>query len=108
MPLAGQVEVASEISAELPTPMTSLSRHSDVVVEQHGIAASVTPLTNISPLGQKWRHLEQRSPCSFFQSWTWIGTWLSQLPKSLELYLLKVVDGGQVIGLAVFVARTLM
>ena len=79
----------------------------DVVVEQHGIAASVTPLTNIGPLEQKWRHLEQRSSCSFFQSWTWIGTWLSQLPKSVALYLLEVVDADRVIGLAVFGARTL-
>ena len=88
--------------------MTTLATHSDGVVERHGIAASVTPLTGIGPLGQKWRHLEQRSSCSFFQSWTWIGTWLSCLPRSVELYLLEVVDGDRVIGLAVFGARTLV
>ena len=68
----------------------------------------MTPLTTIGPLGHKWRQLEQRSSCSFFQSWTWIGTWLSQLPKSVALYLLEVVDGDRVIGLAVFGARTLV
>lgn len=78
------------------------------MIEQQGIAASVTPLTAIGPLGHKWRQLEQRSSCSFFQSWTWIGTWLSQLPKSAELYLLEVVDGDRVIGLAVLGARTLV
>lgn len=68
----------------------------------------MAPLTTIGPLGLKWRQLEQRSSCSFFQSWTWIGTWLSQLPKSVELYLLEVVDGDRVIGLAVFGARTVV
>ena len=82
--------------------------HSDVVMERQGITASVTPLTAIGPLGHKWRQLEQRSSCSFFQSWTWIGTWLSQLPKSVALYLLEVVDGDRVIGLAVFGACTLV
>jgi len=88
--------------------MTTLATHSDVVAEQHRIAARVTPLTDIGPLEHKWRDLEQRSSCSFFQSWTWIGTWLTQLPKSVELYLLEVVDGDRTIGLAVFGARTLV
>jgi CelD/BcsL family acetyltransferase involved in cellulose biosynthesis len=88
--------------------MTTLATSSDVAVEQQEIAASVTPLTAIGPLEHKWRHLEQQSSCSFFQSWTWIGTWLSQLPKSVELYLLEVIDGDRVIGLAVFGAHTLV
>ena len=88
--------------------MTTLATRSDAVVERHGLVASLTPLTNIGPLGQNWRQLEQRSSCSFFQSWTWIGTWLSCLPRPVELYLLEVVDGDQVIGLAVFGARTLV
>ncbi|MDH5537681.1 MAG: GNAT family N-acetyltransferase [Betaproteobacteria bacterium] len=87
--------------------MTSLESHSDRLADRRGIAARATPLTNIDLLGQKWRHLEQRSSCSFFQSWTWIGTWLSELPKSVELYLLEVADGDRLIGLAVFGARTL-
>jgi CelD/BcsL family acetyltransferase involved in cellulose biosynthesis len=65
-------------------------------------------LTATDPLGHKWRELEQRSSCSFFQSWTWVGTWLSCLPSAVELYLLEVVDGSRVVGLAVFGARTLV
>jgi len=68
----------------------------------------MTPLVDIGPLALKWRHLEQRSSCSFFQSWTWIGTWLSQLPKSAALYLLEVIDEDSVIGLALFGARTVV
>jgi CelD/BcsL family acetyltransferase involved in cellulose biosynthesis len=82
--------------------------HSEEVVEKSEIAASMSPLTSIHPLGQRWRHLEERSSCSFFQSWTWVGTWLSLLPRSVELYLLEVVDGDRVIGLAVFGAGRLV
>lgn len=95
------------LPATRPGLLSDARRGSDIVIEQQGIAASVTPLTTIGPLGLKWRQLEQRSSCSFFQSWTWIGTWLSHLPKSAELYLLEVVEGDRVIGLAVFGARML-
>ena len=98
----------TEISAQLPTPTVTHAMHSDDVVEKNEIAASVSPLTNIHQLEQRWRHLEQRSSCSFFQSWTWIGTWLSQLPHSVELHLLEVVDGDRLIGLAVFGVGMLM
>jgi CelD/BcsL family acetyltransferase involved in cellulose biosynthesis len=80
---------------------------SDVVVEKREIVASVTRLTTTSSLEHKWRQLEQRSSCSFFQSWAWVGTWLSFLPRSVELYVLEVVDEQRVIGLAVLGARTL-
>ena len=82
--------------------------YSDDVVEKSEIVASLSRLTNICPLGQRWRDLEERSSCSFFQSWTWIGTWLASLPKSVELYQLEVVEGDRVIGLAVFGAGTLV
>jgi CelD/BcsL family acetyltransferase involved in cellulose biosynthesis len=95
-----------DFPARPPAPLTNLSTPPDVTAERRGIAASVTPLTAIGPLEHKWRKLEQQSSCSFFQSWTWIGTWLSQLPESLALYLLEVVDGNRVIGLAVFGVRT--
>src|SRR5262245_8756394 len=77
-------------------------------IAKNEIAASVSRLTDIGPLGQRWRRLEERSSCSFFQSWTWIGTWLSLLPRSVELYLLEVIDSDRVIGLAVFGGRTLV
>lgn len=75
--------------------------------ETQPILASVTPLGAVAALEGKWRELEQRSSCSFFQSWTWIGAWLSQLPETSRLYLLEVFDGERLIGLAVFGARTL-
>src|SRR5262245_6486890 len=88
--------------------MLTHETYSADIVAKNEIAASVSPLINIQPLGQRWRQLEERSSCSFFQSWTWIGTWLSCLPRSSKLYLLEVVDGHRVIGLAVFGASTLV
>jgi CelD/BcsL family acetyltransferase involved in cellulose biosynthesis len=78
------------------------------MTQDRRITASFTRLSAIGALGDKWRELEQRSSCSFFQSWTWVGAWLSCLPSSVELYLLEVVDGERAIGLAVFGARTLV
>jgi hypothetical protein len=72
------------------------------------LCASLTRLTGVESLGVKWRELEQRSACSFFQSWTWVGTWLSCLPSAVDLYLLEVVGGDRVIGLGVFGACTLV
>ena len=84
------------------------AKHLHFMTKGTGIVASLTRLTMIASLALDWRDLERRSGCSFFQSWTWVGTWLSQLPKSVELYLLKVVDGDRLIGLGVFGARTLI
>src|SRR5580765_2426075 len=78
----------------------------DLMKQDRRIDASLTRLSAIAALGQKWRELEGRSSCSFFQSWTWIGTWLSCLPSSLDLYLLEVVEGERLIGLAVLGGRT--
>ena len=90
-----------------PAPSTTLPAYPDAAASPQGIAASLTPITAIGPLEHKWLQLERRSSCSFFQSWTWIGAWLAQLPKTLELYLLEVADGGSLIGLAVVGARKL-
>jgi len=78
------------------------------MLQDRRFAASLTRLTGLGALGHKWRELERRSSCSFFQSWTWVGTWLSCLPSSVELYVLEVLDADRAIGLAVFGARTLV
>ena len=37
------------------------------------LAYRVSGVTDFTALGERWRDLEQRSECSFFQSWTWVG-----------------------------------
>jgi CelD/BcsL family acetyltransferase involved in cellulose biosynthesis len=88
--------------------MSILANPKSAVMRNGETSASLTRLTAIGPLGHKWRELERRSSCSFFQSWTWVGTWLSCLPSSVDLYLLEVTDGDRVIGLALFGRRTLV
>lgn len=71
------------------------------------VAASLTPLTKLDGLEEKWRFLEQRSACSFFQSWLWIGTWLANLPPSARCFLLEVTGNDRLVGLGVIGACTL-
>ncbi len=58
-------------------------------------------------LEPEWRALEARADVSFFTSWTWIGTWLRQLPAALRPQLLRVTRGDAVMGLALFTPRLL-
>lgn len=88
--------------------MTKLPVHLNSDPGQPRIAASLRPFTVLGGLEEKWRQLEQRSDCSFFQSWMWIGTWLATQPSSARHYLLEVTDGGRTIGLAVIGASTLV
>src|SRR4051794_6449329 len=45
--------------------------------------ATLKPLTDLESLGARWRRLEERVPnASFFQSWTWVGSWLQALPNT--------------------------
>src|SRR6185295_18812160 len=76
-------------------------------LRQKPITATLSPFSSIEAVGRSWRQLEQRAACSFFQSWNWIGTWLSLLRQPAKLYLLEVVEGDKVIGLGLFGARRL-
>lgn len=41
-----------------------------------GIRFSLDPFPGLEALSEEWRALEQRSDCTFFLSWKWIGAWL--------------------------------
>jgi CelD/BcsL family acetyltransferase involved in cellulose biosynthesis len=69
------------------------------------VSVTLEALDDPSALGRTWRDLERRSRPSFFQSWAWIGCWLKQLPEQVKPRVLTVSAGGQVVGLAVFVAK---
>ena len=66
---------------------------------------TVTPLTDVDALGPVWRELEERADCSFFQSWTWIGSWLKALPDVSALSMMTVKNGQTIVGLAVIGRR---
>jgi CelD/BcsL family acetyltransferase involved in cellulose biosynthesis len=67
------------------------------------IRVSLGPLTDLAALERDWLGLQPRSDHSFFQSWTWIGCWLTMLPASIRPLLLRAIRGGRIVGLGVFV-----
>ncbi len=58
-------------------------------------------------LRTRWRDLEERSNCSFFQSWSWIGTWLETLPPERRPFVLEARKQGRLVGLAALSCRML-
>ena len=90
-------------------PIARSMKQSDKLQHVPQFAASLTPLTKLDGLEEKWRFLERHSNCSFFQSWLWVGTWLANLPPSARCYLLEVTDNNdRLAGLAVIGACTLV
>ena len=63
------------------------------------------PLPSLEELGARWQELEQRSRCSFFVSWRWIGPWLSLISPLRYARLLSVRQGERLVALGVFTQR---
>lgn len=69
------------------------------------IRISLHPLPSMPQLAQAWTDLESRADSSFFLSWTWIGSWLAQMPDGIEPNLLVALRGDEAVGLAVLCPR---
>jgi CelD/BcsL family acetyltransferase involved in cellulose biosynthesis len=63
----------------------------------------LSPVKDWAALGISWRRLEAEAPCSFFQSWTWIGCLAEE--RFPDPVLLEARDGGQIVALALFNRR---
>src|SRR5688500_15142215 len=63
------------------------------------------PLPSLEELGARWQELEQRSRCSFFVSWRWIGPWLALISPLRYARLLSVRQGERLVALGVFTQR---
>ena len=74
-------------------------------VQHATVDVSLSTLTRIDSLEVPWRRLEQRSRCTFFTSWSWIGCWLRHLPRSLRPLLLEARANDEVVGLAILIPR---
>jgi len=60
----------------------------------------VSGVSNFAALGERWRDLEQRAECSFFQSWTWTGCLAAErFPAPV---LVEATEDGRTIALALF------
>jgi len=69
------------------------------------IQVALRPLPSMPELARAWAELEGRSDSSFFLSWTWIGSWLAQMPDGIEPQLLIARQGDETVGLAVLCPR---
>lgn len=58
-------------------------------------------------LAIRWRELESRTSHTFFQSWSWIGSWLRALPDTSRIRLLTIVRDDRTAGLGLIAARTI-
>jgi CelD/BcsL family acetyltransferase involved in cellulose biosynthesis len=70
-----------------------------------GITFVVEPLPSIEELEALWRRFDRGGQHSFFLTWTWIGTWLKCLPKTIEVVVLKAMLGPDTIGIALLTLR---
>jgi len=60
-------------------------------------------ITSPGSIEQDWLELQNRSDCSYFQSWGWIGTWLEQLTRDLRPMVVRVRRDDRLVGLGLLV-----
>jgi CelD/BcsL family acetyltransferase involved in cellulose biosynthesis len=64
------------------------------------VEVRVLGVTDIGALEGPWRDLEQRSACSFFQSWTWVGCLAAErFPNPV---MVEATDAGRTVALGLF------
>jgi CelD/BcsL family acetyltransferase involved in cellulose biosynthesis len=61
----------------------------------------IQPLDAHPDLERQWRALEPHADCSFFQSWSWIGTWLAQARAACNLFVYELHIGDLPIALGI-------
>lgn len=54
---------------------------------------------------QEWLDLQERTSCSYFQSWGWIGVWLDKIATDLQPVAIKVWTGKKLIGAGLFISK---
>jgi CelD/BcsL family acetyltransferase involved in cellulose biosynthesis len=63
------------------------------------------PLPDTGVLRDAWLEIEAKSQCSFFTSWTWIGSWLALVCPPRHARMVSVHLGTRRVALGVFTAR---
>ncbi len=64
---------------------------------------TLSPVTDWVALGERWRELETRSDCSFFQSWTWTGCLAEE--RFSDPVLLQATREGRPVAMGLFSRR---
>lgn len=64
-------------------------------------------LTSPDELMTEWVDLQERSDCSYFLTWGWIGTWLDQIAVDLRPEVMRIWLGDLLVGAGLFVSGDL-
>jgi len=73
------------------------------VVELPAYRIESCDVSDPAALEQEWTELQDRSECSYFQSWGWIGTWLAHVAGDLQPVVIRVYTDTRLVGAGVFV-----
>jgi CelD/BcsL family acetyltransferase involved in cellulose biosynthesis len=66
-----------------------------------GVASvCISEVTDFAALGGRWRDLEQRSECSFFQTWSWVGCLAAE--RFSDAVLVEATEAGRTVALGLF------
>jgi CelD/BcsL family acetyltransferase involved in cellulose biosynthesis len=60
----------------------------------------ISGVDDFAALGRRWRDLEQRAGCSFFQSWSWYGCLAAE--RFTDPVLVEATEAGRTVALALF------
>jgi hypothetical protein len=106
------VDLFTHVTASYARPMLE-EKPSTPQVCPHGpndvnsdISVRMERVLDIECLGRQWRILEARTAVTYFSSWGWVGNWLKLLPKEIAPYVLVAETAGHVVGLALFVEKS--
>lgn len=72
-------------------------------VSDYRVSSSV--VDNPDEIAQEWCALQERTDCSYFQSWGWIGVWLKRIAADFKPQVIRVRFRGSLVGLGIFVHR---
>lgn len=62
---------------------------------------SIAPIVDISVLEREWLALESCSECSYFQTWRWIGAWVSEVAYAHSPAVIRVVDKEKLVAIGI-------
>lgn len=74
-------------------------------VKPNSYEIRLDPLPDLEVLRLRWLELQSRSRGSYFQSWSWIGPWVSLICPPGIGSLLSVYQGKRVVGLGIVTVR---
>lgn len=70
--------------------------------QYHG---EITALPDLPLLEAEWRSLESKTLCSYFLSWSWIGTWLNLVQDKTNLQLYRCYCDGDLVALTIIASN---